>query len=126
MLSTRKMKRSLPDARLDAVFHALGDRTRADADYDESLRLGSILSCDMDCRSAMGFERENDLKRAVAIFETALVNCDAVFRITGPSQGADRETKHAYVNHIPVFLTISQLEHWITQHTTITTRSEQP
>jgi len=28
MLSTTKMKRSLPDARLDAIFHALGDRTR--------------------------------------------------------------------------------------------------
>ena len=28
MLSTTKMKTSLSDARLDAVFHALGDRTR--------------------------------------------------------------------------------------------------
>jgi len=63
------------------MWTALGDRTRADADYDESLRLASIRSWSSDCSSAMGFEREHDRERAVASFERALVNFEAVVRM---------------------------------------------
>lgn len=63
------------------IWTALGDRARADADYDESLRLGGIQSCDMYCKSAMAFERENDLEGAAAKFKLALANYDAMLRM---------------------------------------------
>jgi len=62
------------------IWTALGDRARAGADYDESLRLGATQSCDMHCKRAMEFERENDPEGAAAEFKLALANYDALLR----------------------------------------------
>jgi hypothetical protein len=44
-----------------------------------------------------------------------LAKCDAIYRIEGESQGADKEVEFAREHHVPVFLDRGRLREWAKQ-----------
>jgi hypothetical protein len=41
-----------------------------------------------------------------------ITKCDALYRMPGPSPGADREVEYAFANEKPVFRTIQEVKQW--------------
>ena len=68
-------------SRRSKAWAASGDRDKANADYDEALRLGTIQSGGLHRSRGLAFESKGDHERAIVEFGRAIANYDAALRI---------------------------------------------